>query len=145
MWRRGASGERRSTTVERKSLPDSINHCRRRYLTSVKCYPKRTQLHTRAQCTYVKAEGVFSIVGHVLFLFEALILVFFCFCARSLCVHSQQPWMSTSSTLSCAICEIFLHGTLISAGENLSYFQEQQQNSRNCYSIREVFQRHAIQ
>lgn len=63
--------------MERISLPDSINQCRRRYLTSVKCYPKRTQLHTRAQCTYVKAEGVFSIVDHVLFLFEALILVFF--------------------------------------------------------------------
>lgn len=46
MWRRDASGERRSTAVERISLPDSINQCRRRYLTSVKCYPKRTQIHT---------------------------------------------------------------------------------------------------
>lgn len=79
MWRRDASGERRSTAVERISLPDSINQCRRRYLTSVKCYPKRTQIHTST-------------------IFEALILVFFCFCAvcsltAAVDVNQQHPFM----------------------------------------------------
>lgn len=95
----------------------------------------------------MKAEGVFSIVDHVLFLFEALILVFFCFCAMcsltaAVDVNQQHPFICNMWNIPAWHLNISWRKSVIfprTAAEQQKLLFHQRGFSAACHSVSPLF------